>query len=119
MRASEYARRMDKQARFVTSSYVIIEAWLLIRNKMGYDAALEFLARVRGGAAQIEEITHSDLDKAITILTAFADQEFSLVDAVSFVVMERLGIDTVFTFDAHFRIYRFGSRRERSFTVVP
>lgn len=118
-RASEYTRRMEKQNRFVTTSYVVIEAWLLIRNKVGYRAALEFLARVRGGAARIEDVLGSDLDEALNILETYSDQQFSLVDAVSFVVMERLGITTAFTFDPHFRIYRFGAKRERSFTVVP
>lgn len=118
-RASEYTRRVEKQAHFVTSSYVVIEAWLLIRNKLGYRAALDFLVRVRGGAAQIRQVTDTDLTKAMEIMTTYADQEFSLVDAVSFVLMERLEIDTSFTFDAHFRIYRYGAKRERAFTVVP
>jgi predicted nucleic acid-binding protein len=35
----------------------------------------------------------------------------------SFAVMERLGVTSVTSFDAHFSIYRFGPRRERAFEV--
>ena len=31
--------------------------------------------------------------------------------------MERLGVTTAASFDAHFSIYRFGPRRERAFEV--
>jgi predicted nucleic acid-binding protein len=32
--------------------------------------------------------------------------------------MQRLGISHVGTFDNHFAVYRFGSRRERAFSLV-
>lgn len=118
-RASNYARQMRGANRFVTSSYVVVETWLLIRNKLGYNAALDFLERVRRGGAQVVDVNAADLDHAAKILVAFADQQFSPVDAVSFVVMERIRLDTVFSFDAHFRVYRYGARRERSFNIVP
>ncbi|MBI4670864.1 MAG: type II toxin-antitoxin system VapC family toxin [Chloroflexi bacterium] len=98
---------------------MVIEAWLLIRNKIGYHPALEFLERIRGGAVQIVEISALDLEKSAQILASYQDQPFSLVDAVSFVVMERMNVTHAFTFDAHFRVYRFGAKRERGFTVVP
>jgi len=40
------------------------------------------------------------------------------VDLTSFVVMERLGVHQVASFDNDFAIYRFGPRRERAFTVL-
>lgn len=118
-RAGDYARRMEGQHKFVTSSYVIIEAWLLIRNKLGYNAALSFLERVQSGAAEIVEVLPSDLQIASEILATYSDQQYSLVDAVSFALMERMKLTTAFTFDAHFRVYRFGAKRERSFEVMP
>lgn len=116
--ADEYTRRMEDQNHFVTSSYVFVESWLLIRNKLGYSEALAFLARVRR-SVQIFEVSTSDIATATKILAAWPDQQFSLVDAVSFALMERMKLDTAFSFDAHFRVYRYGAKRERSFKVVP
>ncbi len=65
------------------------------------------------------DVSVADLNRAWLILNEYADQEFSLVDAVSFAVMERLGIPTAFSFDAHFRVFRYGPKKELTLTVVP
>jgi predicted nucleic acid-binding protein len=51
----------------------------------------------------LEEVTHLDQQKAFAILRAQADKSYSLCDAVSFVVIRRLGLKKVLTFDDHFR----------------
>lgn len=38
---------------------------------------------------------------------SYTDKDFSFADAISFVVMERLGITRAFTFDRHFEQYGF------------
>lgn len=43
-----------------------------------------------------------DEEWAKEILFRYEDRNFSFADAVSFVVMERLGIQYAFTFDHHF-----------------
>ena len=43
-----------------------------------------------------------DERRADEILARYDDQEFSLTDALSFAVMERLGIREVFSLDHHF-----------------
>jgi predicted nucleic acid-binding protein len=48
----------------------------------------------------------------------FADQTFSIVDRTSFVVMERLGLTRVASFDRDFAIYRYGRDRNRAFEVM-
>jgi len=48
-----------------------------------------------------------------------SDRSHSRVDASSFAVMERERINTVFTFDTHFRVYRFGRDNKQYFEVVP
>ncbi|MCU0727124.1 MAG: hypothetical protein MUE73_15285 [Planctomycetes bacterium] len=51
---------------------------------------------------------------------AVADRsDFSLVDCTSFAVMERHGIEEAFALDDHFRLYRYGPGRRRSFGVLP
>jgi len=46
------------------------------------------------------------------------DQTFSIVDRTSFVVMERLGLTRVASFDRDFAIYRYGRDRNRAFEVM-
>jgi predicted nucleic acid-binding protein len=117
--ASKYYADALTDNRFFTTSFALVESWLLIRNKLGYDAAQNFLGAIRKGIVTITDVSAADLDKAWTILNTYADQEFSLVDAVSFAVMERLKVTNAFAFDEHFRLYRFGARKELLFTLVP
>lgn len=102
----------------VTSDHVLVESWLLLRNRLGRDAAERWWAAVRAGAAAVESVREADLEVAWAIGQGFADQDFSIVDRTSFAVMQRLGLMCVATFDNDFAIYRFGSRRERAFEVV-
>ncbi|NLG70170.1 MAG: hypothetical protein GX496_11530, partial [Firmicutes bacterium] len=63
--------------------------------------------------------TPVDFDRASEVLAHFPDQRFSLTDCVSFANMERLGIRTAFSFDAHFTVVRLGPRYSRAITRVP
>ena len=48
-------------------------------------------------------ITGPDEDKAWEIFLQYEEAGFSYTDCSSFAVMERLRIDTAFTFDMHFK----------------
>jgi predicted nucleic acid-binding protein len=100
-----------------TTDHVLVESWRLMRDLSGYANAERFWAEVRRGLATVETVLPGDLDTAWRIGEAFPDQDFSIVDRTSFAVMERLGITSAASFDAHFSIYRFGPRRERAFQV--
>jgi predicted nucleic acid-binding protein len=103
----------------VTSDHVLVESWILLRHRLGRQAAERFWEVLRSGAAAIEPVGLADLQVAWTVGEAFPDQDFSIVDRTSFAVMHRLGIDQVVTLDADFAIYRFGRRRERAFRTLP
>jgi predicted nucleic acid-binding protein len=47
----------------------------------------------------------SDEERARDIVYRYTDKDFSLADAISFVVMDRLQITRAFTFDHHFAQY--------------
>ena len=102
----------------MTSDHVLVESWRLLRDRLGFDAAERFWDGLRLGPATIEPVREQDLGSAWQIGRLFSDQEFSLVDRTSFAIMERLGIDRAVAFDDDFAVYRFGSRRERAFTLV-
>lgn len=102
----------------ITSDHVLVESWLLVRHRLGRDAAERFWSAIRGGAAAVESVGSADMEVAWSIGQAFADQDFSIVDRTSFAVMQRIGVLRAATFDDDFAIYRFGPRRDRAFEVV-
>jgi uncharacterized protein len=91
----------------VTTNAVLIEthALLLTRSQGGRQAALGFLDVVMSDAYRIERILRTDEDAAIKLIRTHQDKSYSLCDALSFVVMERLHIDQAIAFDRHFREY--------------
>ena len=56
---------------------------------------------------QIEEVTHPDQQRAFDLLRRQAEKTCSLCDAISFVVIRRLGLKQVLAFDDHLR--QFGA----------
>jgi uncharacterized protein len=109
---------LQTERHHVTTDHVIVETWLLLNSRYRHDAAERFWAMIRGGAVRVEIATSADLEAAWAIGEIFADQDFSIVDRTSFAVMERLGITRVASFDDHFAVYRYGSRRDRAFDVL-
>lgn len=102
----------------VTTDHVVVEAWLLLRSRLGRAAAEAFWDGIRAGIADIEIAGAGDLEAAWAIGSAFSDQDFSIVDRTSFAVMERLGIHRAATLDDDFAVYRFGRDRQRAFELV-
>lgn len=102
----------------VTTDHVVVETWLLLKNRYRRETAEQFWDRIRRGAASVELTTLADLEVAWAIGVAFPDQDFSIVDRTSFAVMERLRITRVATFDDHFAVYRYGRSRDHAFEVI-
>lgn len=96
-------------ARFplVTSSYILAEAHALIVNRVSRRAGLEFLDFVDRSAITILWPAEAHFVAAREIIYRYTDKDFSLTDAISFVVMEQLDITTAFTFDRDFSQYGF------------
>lgn len=63
----------------------------------------------------VEQTTSGDLEAAWAIGERFADQDFSVVDRTSFVVMERLGISRLPSFNNDFAVYRDGPNLRTAF----
>jgi predicted nucleic acid-binding protein len=49
--------------------------------------------------------TEGDEERALDIIFGYTDKDFSFTDALSFAVMERLGIKVAFSLDEHFVQY--------------
>ena len=102
----------------VTSDHVLVETWRLIHHFISADAAESFWYGLRNGVATIEQTTSADLEAAWAIGERFPDQDFSLVDRTSFVLMERLGISRVISFDKDFAVFRYGRSNRIAFEVL-
>jgi predicted nucleic acid-binding protein len=117
--AKETYESLIASAQLFTSDYILVECWFLVRSRLGRKAALEFWDGLSAGIVKMIEVEPPDLGQAREIIRRFSDQDFSLVDATSFAVMEREGIGTAFAFDPDFRAYRFGEGSRRYFKVIP
>ena len=118
-RSNDRAKRiLGAREPLVTSDQVLAESWLLLRHRLGRPAANAFWEGIRSGACSIEPAGPADLEAAWSIGSAFADQDFSIVDLTSFAVMQRLGVLRAATLDARFAVFRFGRTRDRAFEIL-
>lgn len=87
----------------VTSNYVFAETYTALLVRVSRDEAIEWGRRFLAGEV-IEAVRVDDAleQQAWKILESYEDKSWSYVDATSFAVMEREGIDTAFAFDRHF-----------------
>ncbi len=107
-RAHELFTLAQREAwRLVTTNAVVFEAHALLlhRARPGRETALRFLDAVEGDSYDVVRVRKIDEEKAIALIQAHEDKLYSLCDALSFVVMERLRIREAIAFDQDFRTY--------------
>lgn len=110
LRAREIFNYLAKQnAQLVTSSFVLAETTALLQRRVGMEAVHDFNSKV---LPLVEVIWVDDkwYTRAIQRLFAINNRDVSLVDCISFEIMESLEIDHVFGFDRHFE--------ENGFTIA-
>jgi predicted nucleic acid-binding protein len=74
----------------------------LAPGSLGGESILRDIAASR---TRVIRVRAQDEERARAILFRYEDKDFSFADAISFVVMERVGIQYAFTFDHHFEQY--------------
>jgi uncharacterized protein len=107
-RADELFGLAQREAwRLVTTNAVVFEthALLLHRSRPGRETALKFLEAAQADTYDVVRVRKNDEEKAISLIRAHEDKLYSLCDALSFVVMERLRIHEAIAFDQDFRTY--------------
>jgi len=94
----------------ISSNYIILETTALLQHRFGIEAVRLFETDVLPiiEIIWIEEIVHK---QGISALLAANRRDLSLVDCTSFEIMRHIGLDTVFTFDPHYR--------EQGFSLIP
>lgn len=103
-----------ERSRLVTTWPVVTEAMYLLGA--GLTAQKALLAMVGSGALEIADILDR-VDRMAALMTKYQDVPMDFADASQVAVAEREGMDTIFTLDDDFRVYRLGGRR--AFHVVP
>jgi uncharacterized protein len=90
-----------------TSNFIRAEAHALVLARASSFHARNFLSALASGRIRLIQVLPEDEVRAIDIVMRYRDKEFSLTDATSFVVMERLGLRDAFSFDSDFSQYGF------------
>jgi len=103
-----FSRILRSGDRLLTHNYVLAESFALLQHRLGLSSAVAFARSARAFEIEwIAEETH-----AVAVLRwSGGKRTLSFVDHMSFVVMERRGIEEAFAFDpdfetAGFRLYR-------------
>lgn len=107
---SLWERLVTEQKQLVTNNYVIVECFTLIQSRLGMEFARQ-LHQYIIPFLDIEWMGEEEHFTAMENVFLANRRQLSLVDCSSFETMRRLGLDTVFTFDAHFR--------EQGFNIIP
>jgi predicted nucleic acid-binding protein len=103
------ARAEGDGQEFLVHTYVLVESFALVHRRHGFAAAQHIDGELTSVlTVSIDRPLH---DRAIAWLRAHPDSHASLVDAVSFVVMQERGLEEALAFDpdferAGFRLYR-------------
>jgi len=98
---STWVELLEGDTPLVCSNYVLLETCALIQHRLGVDAVRGFRKSVYP-VLQVEWVDKRLHETAVTAVVTANRRGLSVVDCVSFEVMRVLGIDTAFSFDAHF-----------------
>lgn len=94
------------RARLYTTNFVVAETHALLLRYLGGAAGRAFLqAMDESKGVSVVRAEAADETNAKRIIYRYTDKDFSLTDAISFAVMERLNITLAFAFDKHFTQY--------------
>ena len=101
------ARRLHAERwQLFTTNFIRAETHALVLNRLGHQMADRALHQIgQGSPTTIVRVTEQDEVHALALIAKYQDKDFTLTDATSFVVVERLGITHAFTFDDDFRQY--------------
>lgn len=106
-RAIRMADRLKSEAAsLLIHSYAILEASAVMQRKVGIQQALDFLIEI-GDSATIHWVTQEDHERAVYRLGQRNRRNLSLVDCMSFVLMEQYDSTTAFSYDSDFEAEGF------------
>lgn len=90
--------------RLFMTNFILAEAHALILSNLGHHIARRWLSEPPFAIVRVEV---EDEEEAVNLILRFQDKEYSLTDAISFVIMERLNVSEAFAYDRHFQQHGF------------
>ena len=99
----------EKNAQLVTSSFVLVETTTLLQRRIGLAPIYDFNSKIFP-LLKVIWVDDKWYTKAMQRLFAQNNRNVSLVDCLSFEIMESLEIECAFAFDRHFE--------ENGFTIA-
>ena len=99
----------QQKAQLFTSSFVLVETISLLQRRVGFESVRDFNIKI----LPLIEIIWTDKEwyaRAIHRLLLQGQKDISLVDCLSFEIMDSYDISSAFTFDRHFQ--------EMGFTII-
>lgn len=100
-----WTRLSEERWATFTTNFVVAETHALFLSRLGHHHATVFLRRLATSSTTIVRASSEDEQQARDIIYRYDDHDFSYTDAVSFVVMGRLGIASALAFNRHFTEY--------------
>jgi predicted nucleic acid-binding protein len=109
VRAARTIRNLlDQRRRLLTTNFVAGETYTLLRVRLGWRVAQDFLRRTRNSSLTERIPVQEPWEVAAEqLLSQYEDHDLSYVDATSFVAMRQLGLPAAFAFDHHFATLGF------------
>jgi predicted nucleic acid-binding protein len=99
-----FLRLTSERASLFTTNYVLAELHALLLARVHRDIALSAAQRIRtSNSVTVIRAEAGDERRAWEIIERYDDKWFSLTDAISFAVMERLRISHAFSLDDDFK----------------
>jgi predicted nucleic acid-binding protein len=96
-----------QRAQVFTTNYVLAETRGLVLGRLGRTIAVRVLDDLESSSTVIVRVSLADERRAGEIVRRYIDKDFSLTDATSFAVMQRLRIGRAVTLDDHFAQFGF------------
>lgn len=101
--ASALHRLTRTGTRLFTTNFVLAETHALLVNRINRQVAALMLNQIdQSELTTVVRVSFRDEQCARQILATYTDKDFSLTDAISFAVMERIRIGHALALDQHF-----------------
>jgi uncharacterized protein len=106
------------KGRLIVPVTVVPEACYLLNTHLFPEAEAAFVRSLATGELRLEQVTDSDLSRALELLATYRDANIGLVDASVIAVAERLKSTTILTTDRrHFSLIK--PKHRDSFVLAP